>query len=144
MSSGVRRTARTFKPDWQLPSGEFSDWHYMVVERDPKTAYGKPVIVLLDAGCFSATDIFLGGFKGCRNVTLMGQPSGGGSGRSQTHRLPNSGIEFRLSTMASFTPAGQRYDGKGIAPDVVLTPELADLIGATDSVLEAARKRLAR
>ena len=121
ISAGGFRTkvAAKFKPDWKLPAGCFSAWHYMVLERTPDTAfhYDRPLIILLDTGCFSATDIFLGGFSGHRNVTLMGTRSGGGSGRSRSEALPNSGLTVRMSTMASFRPNGQRYDGKGIAPD---------------------------
>ena len=41
-------------------------------------------------------------------------------------------------------PNGQRYDGKGVAPDVEMRPILSDLLGSTDSVLDAAVKRLTR
>ena len=139
----IAEAARTFRPDWKLPPGEFSDWHYMVLERgDIPQHYGRPVVILMDAGCFSATDIFLGGFKGWRNVTLLGTASGGGSGRSQSYTLHHSGLRFRLSSMASFLPNGSRYDGKGIVPDVVVDPALTDLTGQTDTVLETARRRL--
>ena len=142
----IAKVAATFKPDWKLPAGCFSAWHYMVLERTPDTAfhYDRPLIILLDTGCFSATDIFLGGFSGHRNVTLMGTRSGGGSGRSRSEALPNSGLTVRMSTMASFRPNGQRYDGKGIAPDVEVGPILSDLLGSTDSILDAAVKRLSR
>ena len=142
----IAKVAATFKPDWKLPAGCFSAWHYMVLERTPDTAfhYDRPLIILLDTGCFSATDIFLGGFSGHRNVTLLGTRSGGGSGRSRSEALPNSGLTVRMSTMASFRPNGQRYDGKGIAPDVEMGPILSDLLGSTDSVLDAAVKRLSR
>ena len=142
----IARVAANFKPDWELPAGCFSAWHYMVVERTSETAfhYKRPLIILLDTGCFSATDIFLGAFHGRRNVTLMGTRSGGGSGRSRSEVLPRSGLTIRMSTMASFRPSGQRYDGKGVAPDVEMAPILSDLMGSTDSVLDAAVKRLSQ
>ena len=118
----------------------------MVLERTADTAfhYDRPLIILLNTNCFSATDIFLGAFHGRRNVTLMGTRSGGGSGRSRSEALPNSQLTIRMSTMASFRPNGQRYDGKGVAPDVEMRPILSDLLGSTDSVLDAAVKRLTR
>jgi len=89
----------------------------------------------MDRGNFSACDIFLGGFKGGKNVTLMGQPSGGGSGCRQEYPLSNSGIRIHLSRMASFQPSGQLYDGNGIQPDIIVEPAAKDFIGRTDTVL---------
>jgi C-terminal processing protease CtpA/Prc len=136
----LEKFARSFKPEWE-PKGAFSDWHFMLL-RPGGTRFAKPVVILMDGGCFSATDIFLGAFKGRRNVTLMGTPSAGGSGRTQTTRLSNSRMKVRLSSMASFQPNGKLYDGNGIEPDVVVEPVPTDYIGKTDSVLDAAVKRL--
>ncbi len=85
--SGAQRAAiaeftRTFKPEWELPIGQFSDWHYMALDRLTDVDiyhYDKPVVVLMNGKSFSATDIFLAGLKGMKNVTLLGTPSAGGS-----------------------------------------------------------------
>ena len=141
----VAEFARSFKPEWQPPAGQFSAWHFMAIsprQGGPYYHYDKPVVVLMNAGSFSATDVFLGAFKGRRNVTLLGTPSGGGSGRARSLRLANSGIGLRLSSMASFRPDGTLYDGRGVEPDVEAWPEPTDLIGRTDTVLDKAVKRL--
>lgn len=42
------------------PAGQFSDWHYMVLRRLPDSDvyhYAQRVVVLMNAKCFSATDI---------------------------------------------------------------------------------------
>ncbi|MFQ5844717.1 MAG: S41 family peptidase [Planctomycetota bacterium] len=146
--AAIAGAAAAFEPEWRLPAGKFSAWHYLVLEPVAEQAgrryyhYDRPVVVLLDAGCFSATDIFLSGFKGWRNVTLMGTPSSGGSGRSRSYGLENSRIKVRLSTMASFRADGRAIDGNGIQPDVIVEPVATDLIGRTDTVLEAALSRL--
>jgi hypothetical protein len=137
--------AAAFRPEWQPPAGRFSAWHYFLLERsDPRVPahYAAPVVVLMDEGCFSATDIFLGAMKGWRNVTLLGTQSGGGSGRARSQDLEHSGIRFQVSSMASFRPDGRLYDGRGIEPDVVVEPTLDDLLGRTDSQLQAACQRL--
>ena len=141
----IGRLAKEFRPEWDLPPLQFSAWHAMVLsprKGAPYYHYDKPVVVLMDGGCFSATDIFLGALKGTKKVTLLGTASGGGSGRPEGFRLAHSGVGGRLSTMASFRPDGTLYDGKGVAPDVEAWPEPNDFIGRTDSVLEAALKRL--
>ena len=61
----IESVAAAFKPEWQ-PVGEFSAWHYLVLDRTGHAAeyfYDLPVVVLSDSGCFSATDIFLGALE---------------------------------------------------------------------------------
>jgi hypothetical protein len=140
--SAIRRFATAFRPEWTPPGSDFSDWHYMLVNRGDGPRYAKPVVVLMDGGCFSATDIFLGALKGLPKVTLIGTPSGGGSGRSRSFVLPVSRLRVRVSSMASFRPDGKLYDGRGIEPDVVVRPKATDLVGESDSVLDAALRRL--
>ena len=137
----VSRFAGTFQPEWIPPQGQFSQWHYFVISPTNDKRYyhyNKPVVILMDRWNFSACDIFLGAFKGFENVTLMGQPSGGGSGCYQEYRLWNSKIRVHLSSMASFQPNGKLYDGNGIQPDIVVEPVPTDFIGQTDTVLETA------
>jgi hypothetical protein len=134
-----------FEPQWRLPEQEFSEWCYLVLERERSRApiTTGPVVVLLDGGCFSATDIFLGALAQLPNVTLVGTPSGGGSGRAIGHVLAHSRLEVQLSSMVSFLPDGTLYDGAGIQPDVSVEPTLEDHLGRTDTALERAH-RLAR
>lgn len=137
----VSHFASTFQPEWTPPREHFSEWHYFVISPTHDQRYyhyTKPVVVLMDRWNFSACDIFLGAFKGLRNITLMGQPSGGGSGCYQIYRLRNSHIRIHLSSMASFQPNGKLYDGNGIQPDIVIEPVPTDFIGRTDSFLDRA------
>jgi hypothetical protein len=137
---------KTWEPKWKLPAGKFSDWHFMALthESNPDAGYyDKPVIVLMDERCYSATDNFLGALKGHPNVTLMGTTSGGGSGRMASYTLPNTQLSLTLCQMASFASNGQTYDGNGVTPDLVMEPKLEDqLAGHGDSVLDAAVARL--
>ncbi len=135
-----------FQPEIDAPEGKFSDWHYLVLSKDngdPQYFYDKPVVILADENCFSATDIFVGAFKGWRNVTIMGQPTGGGSARSVGLPLPNSDIDVVLASMMSFQPSGLLYDGRGILPDVYVVPEPGVfLTSGNDNVLSAALRHL--
>ena len=142
----IRSFLSTWKPQWTLPAGKFSDWHVMGIAHDTNPdagIYTRPVIVLHDEGCFSATDNFLGALKGHPGVTLMGTASGGGSGRMADYQLPHSRLALTLCQMASFSSDGRTYDGNGVAPDVVLAPKLEDhLRGKGDSMLDAALLQL--
>ncbi len=131
----------TFKPEWQVPDG-FSQWHALVLDRTGhphEFPYAKEVVILSDAGCFSATDIFLGALELHPRVTLMGTASSGGSARSQRFTLPHSLIEVKCASMASFRPNGKLYDGNGVEVDIEVHPDPSFFImGGDDRVLEAA------
>lgn len=129
-----------FTPEWRLPEGEFSAWHAMVVS--PSAAgqpvyRGRPVVVLMDAGGFSATDVFLSALKGLPNVVLVGEASSGGSARAQVVEFPASGLKARFASMASFQASGELFDVRGVEPD--LRVEAAPgtfLTGGSDPALE--------
>jgi hypothetical protein len=143
----IESFADGFVPRWSLPAGAFSAWHYFVLKPAAGPAvyhYDRPVAVLIDARCFSATDIFVGAFKGWRGVTIVGQTTGGGSGRARGFTLPESRIDLQLSSMASFQANGALYDGQGVAPDIEV-PAIAatDFLHRTDTVLDVALQHLA-
>jgi C-terminal processing protease CtpA/Prc len=134
-----------FTPEWTLPAGHFSDWHYMALDRlnDPDVFhYDRPTIVLMNGRSFSATDIFLAGLKGVRNVTLLGTPSAGGSAYTQEVSLGETPLVLRIGSMASFQADGRLFDGHGVLPDVVVAPTPEFYIGGTDQALGEAIKRL--
>jgi C-terminal processing protease CtpA/Prc len=145
--AAIATFAEGFQPEWEPPAG-FSDWHYLVLDRTGHSSeyfYGRPVVVLTDAACFSATDIFAAALGALPNVTLMGTATGGGSARSEDFRLPGTGIQVVCASMASFQPGGQLYDGNGVAVDIEVHREPEDLVkGGEDAQLQAAVKWLAK
>jgi C-terminal processing protease CtpA/Prc len=137
----IKTTIEHFKPQWPLPEGLFSDWHFMLLGKQPHNEgkyYSNPVVVLSNSGSFSATDGFLSAFADLDQVTIVGTPSAGGSGATQRFELPRSGIRIALSSMASFRPNGRLYDGNGIEVDVFIQPTITDYLGETDTVLDKA------
>jgi hypothetical protein len=143
----VAAFAGSFKPKWELPTGQFSAWHYMALARldDPMVYhYARPTVVLLNGRCFSATDIFLAGLKGMKNVTLLGSPSAGGSAFTQEVEIGDTPIRLRIGSMASFQADGRLFDGYGITPDIVVEPTPDYFIGGADRVLAEAIRRLGR
>lgn len=141
--AAIASFAKEFRPKWELPAGKFSDWHYLVLSRAPEAkSYAKPVVVLLNAKCYSATDIFLAGMKAIPGVTLMGESSGGGSAMVEKFDLADSGLSVVLGSMASFQADGQLFDGVGVTPHVVVEPSPEYFIGGADVVLDAAIARI--
>ncbi len=141
----VAEFAKTFKPYWELPRGQFSDWHYLALSRldDPDVYhYDKPVMVLMNGKSFSATDIFLAGLKGMKSVLLLGTPSSGGSAFSQAVLLGATPLRLRIGSMASFQADGKLFDGHGVYPDVLLEPVPEYYVGGRDNLVEEAVRRI--
>ena len=143
-ASGTNFIAQ-FEPEWKLPMEKFSMWHVLALDAgiNPDAYhYDKPLIILHDAGTFSAGDIFLGAFEDHPNTTLMGEASGGGNGWMDSYVLPNTQIPLTLCASAKFRPNGKPYDGVGVPPNVKMLATPQDILGKSDTVLDAALKRL--
>lgn len=139
----IEKAFASFIPEWPLPEDEFSEWHFQLLNRtsdrrDHHYHYDRPVIVLANAASFSATDGFVSGFHLLPDVTIIGKPTGGGSGRGRTFEIPNSFVSVRLSSMASFRSNGKLFDRSGVEVDIDIDPLPTDFIGQSDVVLERA------
>ncbi len=145
-SRAAATTLERFRPDWKLDPEAFSNWHAMVVEPAPRDTwrFTRRIALLIDAHSFSASDVFAGALEQLPHVTLIGEATGGGSGRKVGALLRHSALEVDLSSMASFRPNGHRYDGRGIEPDLEVVPTLADVLAGRDPVLERARAHVGR
>ena len=62
----------------------------------------------------------------------------------ESYTLPNTELEVVLCQTAKFRPTGEPYDGLGVPPDVVMDALPQDRLGKSDTVLDAAVKRLSR
>lgn len=137
--------AEGFVPEWDEEEG-FSEWHYLVLGRTGHAEeyfYSKPIVVLSDAGCFSATDIFLGAMATHPRVTIMGSASSGGSARSKRFTLGHSLIKVQCASMASFRADGRLYDGRGVEVDIEVLLQPTDLLlNGSDTVLDTAVKHI--
>jgi len=153
--SAITAFASTFNPEIACPEDRFGPWHYALVTKSTKdAAYTGRVVVLMDERCFSAADVCLAALReigrartaaGLPGITLMGQPSAGGSGLAQKVTTADGRLTLRLSSMVSFMPNGQLFDGRGVPPDVLVAPTPTDFVvkngvspESGDSILDAA------
>lgn len=100
----------------------------------------KPVIVLTNRSCFSATNTFVRNMKECPNVRILGDQTGGGSGMPFNSELPN-GWTLRFSACPQLD-ARRQHTEFGIAPDIECSLDSADIMRKEDTMIETARKLL--
>jgi len=87
-------------------------------------AHGLPVIVLIDAGTASASEIVAGALQDHRRALIMGEKSFG-KGSVQTVVQTGPEAALRLTTARYYTPSGRSVQAGGIDPDINV-PQLSD------------------
>ncbi len=86
---------------------------------------GKQLIVLINGGSASASEIVAGALQDHHRATLLGTRSFG-KGSVQTIIPLGSNGALRLTTARYYTPSGRSIQAKGIEPEVVVEEELPD------------------
>jgi hypothetical protein len=99
--------------------------------------YKGPVVVLSGAATYSAAEDFLVAWKGSARGKIVGEPSGGSTGQPLAFQLPGGG-SARVCTKRDTFPDGTEWVGKGIAPDILVRPTIADIRAGRDAVLDRA------
>jgi len=99
--------------------------------------HGAPLIVLVNGGSASASEIVAGALQDHHRATLVGQQTYG-KGSVQTVMPLSDGYAIKLTTSRYFTPSGASINKTGIHPDVVVDPK--DIVGER-SVAQNSRAR---
>jgi carboxyl-terminal processing protease len=95
---------------------------------------GKPVIVLINGGSASASEIVAGALQDHRRATLLGTRSFGKGSVQTIIPLGAGNGALRLTTARYFTPSGKSIQAQGIKPDIeVLQDVPEDLKARTDT-----------
>lgn len=83
---------------------------------------GASVVVLVDAGSASASEVLAGALRDHKRARIVGSRTFG-KGSVQTLLPLDNGDAVKLTTARYYTPSGRSIQGVGIAPDVVVLPQ---------------------
>lgn len=124
------------------PGHEELDGPY-AINIEPKEdaiTWEKPVAVLTNRGCYSATSFFTQYMRELDNITIIGDWTGGGGGAPSFTELTN-GWELRVSSTLTTSPDGFNIEN-GVPPDVPVDMSDTDIANGKDSILEEALRLL--
>lgn len=96
-----------------------------------------PLVVLVNAGSASASEIVAGAVQDNARGTLIGETTFG-KGSVQRPNLISNGGELRVTIARWYTPSDRTIDGEGITPDIEVTNPTVDIGGEDDAQLQRA------
>jgi carboxyl-terminal processing protease len=98
---------------------------------------GKPLVVLINGGTASASEIVAGALQDHKRATIVGMTSFGKGSVQTIIPLGEGGGALRLTTARYYTPSGHSIQATGIIPDIAVAQGDEDSTPKIDRISEA-------
>jgi carboxyl-terminal processing protease len=117
----VKVAGRFIPPDKMIAytKGRKPEQNYEFFSDSKDSILDLPMVVLINEGSASGSEIVAGVLQDYKRAILMGKKSFG-KGSVQTVIPLGDGSALRLTTSYYFTPSGKIIHGKGIVPDIIV------------------------
>ncbi|MEW6075361.1 MAG: S41 family peptidase [Candidatus Omnitrophota bacterium] len=116
------RVAEKFLGDGKVivyTKGRKDSQNLQFVSRNKKPILGMPIVVLINEGSASGSEIVAGALQDYKRAIILGTKSFG-KASVQTVVPLSDGSAVRLTTSRYFTPSGKLIHDKGIQPDIIV------------------------
>ncbi len=111
--------------------GHKSSQNAEFISRSPKPIIDLPMVILINEGSASGSEIVAGALKDYKRAIILGNKSFG-KGSVQTVVPLGDGSALRLTTSKYFTPLNNEIHGKGVIPDIVVEETKEELLAKED------------
>jgi carboxyl-terminal processing protease len=101
----------------------------------------RPVVILIDGGSASTSEIFAGGMQELGRALIIGERSLGAALPSTFQKLP-TGALFQYAIADFKTPKGVLIEGRGVIPDLEVKWNRSALLNGRDLQMESAMEQI--
>ncbi len=103
--------------------GRLAGQEYKAYARPNDTKRDYPIVILMDGGSASASEVLAGALRDHQRAVVVGEPSFGKGSVQTIIEIEEDRSALKLTTALYYTPSGHSIQGLGIIPDVIVTPK---------------------